>query len=155
LSNYLAKINSAEAAIEAVTQLTAMRTELFESLTAAFTEILITAGWTAEDAAVYCKSGGLVILVTRTLDNYCALLLFLVYKTLQQLENWDRGSKIYANHHAKKLAMIRLLARRREYKYMLLRNYVYLRDARAVKFQSLSTVTKLTDPLPKQLYSWR
>jgi hypothetical protein len=141
--NYLAKIDSAEAAIEAVTQLTALRTELFESLTAAFTEILITAGWNVEDAAVYCKSGGLVILVTRTLDDYCALLLFLVYKTLQQPENWDRVSKIYANHHAKKLAMIRLLARRRE--YMLLRNYVYLRNARAVNFQSLSIVTKLTE----------
>jgi hypothetical protein len=141
--NYLAKIDSAETAIETVTQLTAMRTELFESLTAAFSEILITAGWTSEDASVYCKSGGLVILVTRTLDDYCALLLFIVYKTLHNSENWDRISKVYVEHHSKKLAMIRMLARRRE--YMLLRNYVYLRNARAVNFQSLSIVAKLTE----------
>jgi hypothetical protein len=56
--NYLAKIDSADAAIETVTQLTAMRNELFESLIAAFSEILITAGWTSKDASVYCKSGG-------------------------------------------------------------------------------------------------
>jgi hypothetical protein len=141
--NYLAKIDSADAAVEAVTQLTAMRAELVDSLTAAFTEILITAGWTSDDAAVYCKSGGLVILVTRTLDDYCSLLLFLVYKTLHHPKNWERISKIYADHHSKKLAMIRILARRRE--YMLLRNYVYLRNARAVNFQSLAIVSKLTE----------
>jgi hypothetical protein len=141
--NYLSKIDSAEPAIKAVTQLTAMRRELFESLTAALTEVLLNAGWTFEEALFYCKSGGLVILVTRTLDDYCALLLFAAYKVLHHSENWNHVSKIYVDHHASKLALIRLLARRRE--YMLYRNYTYLRDARAANFQTLSIVSKLAE----------
>jgi hypothetical protein len=142
--NYLAKIGSADAAIETVTQLMAMHRELFESLTAALlTEVLLNAGWTFEDALIYCKSGGLVILVTRTLDDYCALLLFATYKVLRHSENWNHVSKIYVDHHASKLALIRLLSRRRE--HMLYRNYTYLRDARAANFQTLSIVSKLAE----------
>jgi hypothetical protein len=141
--NYLTKLDSADAAIEAVTQLSTMRKELFESLTASLTEVLITTGWSYEDALIYCKSGGLVILITRTLDNYSALLLFSAYKVLNNSKNWNHVSKTYVDHRAKKLGFIRLLARRRE--HMLYRNYTYLRDARAASFQTLSIVSKLAE----------
>jgi hypothetical protein len=141
--NYLAKVDSPETAMETVTQLSAMRKELLEAMTAAFVEVLLAAGWAHEDAKIYCKSGGLAILVTRTLDDYCALLLFLVYKVLNHPENWDRVSQVYANFHSRKLGMIRRLARRRE--YLLYRNYTYLRDARALNFQDLSIVTKIME----------
>ena len=129
--------------METVTQLSAMRRELLEAMTAAFVEVLMAAGWAHEDAQIYCKSGGLSILVTRMLDDYCALLLFLVYKVLHHPENWDRVLQVYANFHARKLGMIRRLARRRE--YLLYRNYTYLRDARASNFQDLAIVTKIME----------
>jgi hypothetical protein len=89
--------------------------------------------------------------VTRTLDDYCALLLFLAYKVLHSAENWSHISQVYAKAHAKKLAMIRLLARRRE--HMLYRNYTYLRDARSANFQSLAIISKLAEQNLANLHS--
>jgi hypothetical protein len=78
--NAIERIKSVETAHEVAEDLTSQRDSMLEYTKNAYMEILFAAGWTLEDAEIYCEQGGLIMLVTQTYDGYYAFVQHLISK---------------------------------------------------------------------------
>jgi hypothetical protein len=145
--NSLDKVKSLEGLMEFADELSRNSTSVLEYAKSAYLEILFTVRWTLEDAKIYCKQGGLTILVRRTYNNFYSLLQNVIGKSFKNPKQWDDIGQQHIDHHVKQLAQMRTFSNRRE--IMLYRNYAYLRDGQAVGFQDSKLVSKLgSDVLP-------
>jgi hypothetical protein len=149
--NGILTIKSLDAANEAIEDLASQRASVLEQTKTAYLDVLYTAGWTHEDAEIYCEHGGLIIFVATTYDNYCALIQNFLLKAYKHPEHWTERGQPKVDYYARELGLIRKFANRRE--LMLYRNYTFLRDARASGFQSLKLLGKLTDNLEEQIFA--
>jgi hypothetical protein len=116
-----------------------------------YLKVLFSAGWTLEDAKIYCEQGGLTILLTWTYDYLSALVLQVISKAYCYPDQWNQVGQPRIKYHALQLlGQIRVFARRRE--HMFYHNYTYLRDGQATGFQDIKLMSKRTDTLMTEVY---
>ena len=143
--NGIDRVKGLDSAQELSEDLNSQRTMIIDYTKNAYMEILFSAGWTQEDASVYCERGGLILLVMSTYDNLYSLIQHTIVKAYLHPERWLETGQPRIDYYANKLSLIRRFSNRRE--IMIYRNYTFLRDTRAKKFQDLGLITKLTDNL--------
>jgi hypothetical protein len=149
--NSLGKIKSLEDAMELADELSSNCTAVLDCAKSNYMEVLFAAGWTIEDAKIYCEQGGLTMVVTRTYDNLYVLVEQIIGKAFLHPDLWmDVGQPRIDYHATQLLGRFRAFSNRRE--ILLCRNYTYLRDGQACGFQDLKLNTKLTERLMETVY---
>jgi hypothetical protein len=86
--NSLAKVKSFEDAMELAEELASNRNSVLDNAKSNYLEILFAAGWTIEDSKIYCKQGGLTMLVTRTYNNLIAMMQQVNGKSFRYPDMW-------------------------------------------------------------------
>jgi hypothetical protein len=148
--NSLGKIKSLEDAMELADELLSNHTTVLDCAKSNFMEVLFAAGWTIEDAKIYCKQGGLTMMVTRTYDNLYALVQQIIGKAFLHPDLWMDVGQPRIDYHATQLGRFRAFSNRRE--ILLCQNYTYLRHGQACGYQDLKLNTKLTEQLMETEY---
>jgi hypothetical protein len=148
--NTLAKVKSLKDAMELADELASNRTSVLECAKSNYLEVLFAAGWTIEDAKIYCEQGGLIFLVTKTYDNLSALVQQIIGKAFQNPDQWSKIGQPRIDFHASQLGQFRAFSNRRE--LLLCRNYTYLRDGQSSSFQDTKLLSKLTEQLMEHIF---
>jgi hypothetical protein len=113
-------------------------------------EVLFAAGWSLNDANIYCEQGGLTILLTRTYDYFYSMIQQIIGKAYLYPDQWNQVGQPRVDHHSFQLGQHRVFSSRRE--LMLYKNYTYLRDGQSSGFQDIKLMSHLTERLMARVY---
>jgi hypothetical protein len=143
--NALDKIKTIDDLSASTEELSGQRDKVLSNMEAAMREVLFNAGWTKEDADVYCEAGLLPRIIRRSMTIYYELHIHFQTVAMMNPEAWEDCGKMHVDHHAKQLRQIRMYAARRS--QMILQTYTYLRDAKAKGFQDIKLLGAITQKL--------
>jgi hypothetical protein len=121
------------------------RRKVYSNMRSRMLDTLYHAGWEIHEALLYYQIGLLPNVVGLTMEHYYDRTVGTTHP-----ETWDTMGSVHANHHAKKLRIIRYNASSRA--QMILQNYIYLRDTREKDFSSNSLTGAITTALQEQIH---
>jgi hypothetical protein len=149
--NALDKIKTIEDIQAAVDEIGSEREKVCQNMNGAIREVLYNAGWTQEDAELYCEAGLLPRIIARTFDFYYALLLNLLAMANRNMDGWEHIGQEHLLHHARQLRIIRRYASKRS--QLILHVYVYLRDSHSKGFQDAKLLGAMTVKLQEAVFN--